>query len=1557
MKTLINYNQSGCILFSQLYHAFFKLVIFSLIVIIFYPIKVNAQEKNPHRGLTVIHFIGFTPASINNGSAEVSLPFTVLGTDREDSLLAYARDNHITHLELYDLHKVFRYDGDPGSLLPNGMHPVDALCNFINKARNNYCIDEIGAGGEEETFFDSVYTFDSARVAANVIYLDSAQQVFFSGNRELVNLLTQVHYPSDTMYLLSTELKDFFRMIQFNGNCSAHIDFFEPVEEWWRINTYFSDYQPLLHHLDSLKLYYNSTHSDSIRIATYTKLPLAGDTAVQYALHDLYGNMGSHPIADRINAVHYGSTPQHQYDDNTWLNQLELFKDSVTRNKTDYHPYFSTETYFTNYYTVFLGEYLRDYYHTNIFLAEAIFFRDWISDASTHTSWDNENDIELGGCHYFASEWMVDSLRYPRTFISNSPICAGGNLGDSARFYYNGPREDSIQYSFILKNNVGSTVYSQSGYNPVQDSTLDSLQIAPLFVDTLYSPYIATLLLTYSTGCSYSFSDTVFISSGLQIQAFGPREFCEGQRVILKSSASNGNWKMVGDTNSIGTGDELWVDSIGTYYYEVSGGGSCSGISNQIAIDVFPNPNFAIEINCISTDSVELYLNPIPDSSSVCIWNTNDTAFSIIDDILDPHGYQFFAQVTTNDGCVRRNTKSLALPAHFPDPHITLNSGQQAYCLMDGDTVTLNPNDSRYGSTYTYSWDGNDTTTSGIFSFFPTATTTVVLTQTSATGCSSIGHDTITIYVYNCCNNPDSTAFIADSATNYPSGFIDGDINVRSDFYVDTNFTIRRTILDIDSSAHIYVLSGKTLTIDSSSVLRACNQTWPGIYLAAGASVSIKNSLIENADTAVHSISGAQFSLSDNDFEGNTVSVYAYNGSYSSSSVFGNTFNDSTVSFFDENINSTHIYLDRVSDITIGDSSRNQNFFSRAYYGIYAHNTKLNVFHCTFDSIGNSFKDDYAVWHHEGNAIYCENNNANPTYLTIGGTGNNSNTIQGCPYGIIVNDNYTGNIDGNLLNGCDNGIVLGTINPTDTMEIQNNRILNFYGGIGSTHSARMYLNIHDNHFNMQESPDTMPLSYGSPVYGYKGISIQYLYEDSTHVVCTRNYISNVKYGIHLRDADYFTVDSNYIYITLPQDSITDDDHIQKGLWVENSVEMEISNNYIAHTDSVSPHSIDVYLRGIDLSNCEESLVKENEVGYMGSGIWFYDQCRGTELHCNTIREASTGVNFYLASLSDQGTAHDTAWDNQWIDNANYKVDGTGDPIRWYQQGVDTSTNDFSPNPYDVSIVITVPNSDDDPSCSPPQEPKDKEMEEKFAAIVMDTAGYNVDSVSEGYKGKTYFYNTVSRDASLNDSTLTSAAMYQDAYDSISTSNVPLFMSALSDLQKGNCSSALSSVNAITTANTVEANLADVLSIYLQHRLDSLPYSTSDSLTLESIATQSSLTGGDGVFYARAILNLDIEDHFPALRKRGNELPANTQAAWKVYPNPVNGTLHIEVPEGTGEIRIHFTDILNRMLMNKEVTHPATIESLDITSLPQGMYQLTIEHSKSILFRKNIVIMR
>ena len=89
---------------------------YSLLLLLFISFQSLAQfapESDPHRGMYIDDFMKFYP-----GTSIVDTSRSTLGVDRnfdgifekEDAILQYACENHITYLALYDLHKIIAAD-------------------------------------------------------------------------------------------------------------------------------------------------------------------------------------------------------------------------------------------------------------------------------------------------------------------------------------------------------------------------------------------------------------------------------------------------------------------------------------------------------------------------------------------------------------------------------------------------------------------------------------------------------------------------------------------------------------------------------------------------------------------------------------------------------------------------------------------------------------------------------------------------------------------------------------------------------------------------------------------------------------------------------------------------------------------------------------------------------------------------------------------------------------------------------------------------------------------------------------------------------------------------------------------------------------------------------------------------------------------------------------------------------------------------------------------------------------------------------------------------------
>lgn len=80
-------------------------------------------------------------------------------------------------------------------------------------------------------------------------------------------------------------------------------------------------------------------------------------------------------------------------------------------------------------------------------------------------------------------------------------------------------------------------------------------------------------------------------------------------------------------------------------------------------------------------------------------------------------------------------------------------------------------------------------------------------------------------------------------------------------------------------------------------------------------------------------------------------------------------------------------------------------------------------------------------------------------------------------------------------------------------------------------------------------------------------------------------------------------------------------------------------------------------------------------------------------------------------------------------------------------------------------------------------------------------------------------------------------------------------------------------------------------------------------------------------------------------------------AFRIYPNPVNELLNIELPLfESGDINITLTDMLGRVVQNQVIAQGSTFTSLNTGSLQNGVYVVNIRHEATILLNDKVTIM-
>ncbi len=70
---------------------------------------------------------------------------------------------------------------------------------------------------------------------------------------------------------------------------------------------------------------------------------------------------------------------------------------------------------------------------------------------------------------------------------------------------------------------------------------------------------------------------------------------------------------------------------------------------------------------------------------------------------------------------------------------------------------------------------------------------------------------------------------------------------------------------------------------------------------------------------------------------------------------------------------------------------------------------------------------------------------------------------------------------------------------------------------------------------------------------------------------------------------------------------------------------------------------------------------------------------------------------------------------------------------------------------------------------------------------------------------------------------------------------------------------------------------------------------------------------------------------------------------KVFPNPTNQYLTIELPDGlTFPLRLRVTNTLGALVLDKTITHPPSQEILTTNTWHRGIYQILLQHKEGVL---------
>lgn len=770
--------------------------------------------------------------------------------------------------------------------------------------------------------------------------------------------------------------------------------------------------------------------------------------------------------------------------------------------------------------------------------------------------------------------------------------------------------------------------------------------------------------------------------------------------------------------------------------------------------------------------------------------------------------------------------------------------------------------------------------------------------------------------------------------------------------------------INIGGNTPILVNPGQTLTFDDCTTEVLCDIMWDGIYLAnVTSTVNIINgSVIQQAKNAVVSNSGGRYTIVNSTLQNNyrDIVVNAYLGTHpgvvrGTDFLMNSPFLTAVPAFpFAHNKTICAIEIYDNADITFGDATvaANRNRFNNVAVGVRSNNSNTKVINARFNNMNGNINIPNA-----GTGVVA-NGQKNVTYqaaITVGGTGLNRCVFTDMRIGVDVYDIVNVNILNNNISEIRlYGVRLQRCNQR-TVNINDNNMTNaavtygFNTGFLLLECYQANVNIYSNTIIQT---NTIPGQIGT------GIRVSLVTPGDVILNIVNNVsISRVRTGVLLErlvGKDHVYVTNNAISFTKPNPNYTSPHHgvhlvdcggkvrveyntIQKGGGIPNSTAMRDN------------------LRGVMIQNSPTSIVAHNTITRTGTGIYGMGDCANSTLACNTLVRCYDGFFFTgpagSCNIGDQvinpvgGNPAPTG--NIWTNSVNSDINGGISPaIFWYRDGSyvpnvagtmapgsligpPLNQTTFSANPSACTII---------PLFAPPA----FEREQNAGEPVLNPT--STPGSEQGYIARQKAHQKLREVPSWMTLGTPQDSLYASFYNTEDNSNIGLFRNFEDMAAVDSVTTAGAILTTIVDTNVSEANLKTVYSIYQQTWMHGIyEFTPTDSMTLETIALQSYADAGEGVYAARVMLALQVDEDGSSSARYSEDMEEESVSTMKVFPNPATDqvTVATNLVEGqTGTVEI--TDIQGKVVQSMRVNGRTTI--LDVSGLDNGLYfvQLVVD---------------
>lgn len=813
-------------------------------------------------------------------------------------------------------------------------------------------------------------------------------------------------------------------------------------------------------------------------------------------------------------------------------------------------------------------------------------------------------------------------------------------------------------------------------------------------------------------------------------------------------------------------------------------------------------------------------------------------------------------------------------------------------------------------------------------------------------------------YVWTPTSNPAYTANVLTSVYPNPAGLplrIATGITQLSGASLLINSGLH---INFETNAYHDVRAGATLNIANSSVLEGhpCGLMWRGVSVNSNAGTTPTYYYMQTSSKVFDALKGVVINgtnvtsliIGGSTFNKNEVSLVYNSASTSNTNIYNANFL-ATLPLKDQTKGQvitggtikygiTGIEVNNCgtigTPIKIGSSASVGNYFESGQYGIKATNSELLVQKNTF-----KFADRAAI---DGNANWTTRN---LTVLSNTFDGNRTDNWLIFNYNLNATKNtYSNTKEFSIRWHYNTGSfqVGSTAGTTDA-----NTFTNFgYAAINISNCDQPTTDIKILSNNFINAPAANGVLISEPTLTsatktYKGYNIK----DNTFTnVVNAVKVTNIKGDAVTTGTDWngdvdlsytsrYDIWGNIINFTNSYDINA------RGIKVENC----IKNRAITNTVTCSSNT-DWQNTGIEFTSTPQSLIKGNYVK-AGAGIRLNLELLNSNILCNRLDNCVIGLGAGWSWLRPTGAIHGSIGVNG---RQNYFLNpqvGTID-IQMYYSGV-PQYQWASPNTTNI-VYISSPGSiiasTTDPNpCG-------------GLTLMSGMAATSTSADEQQYQTSSIAPPSYASDVELVQN---NSQLFKNALTTINTnpstvlpiSNINTLAKAQVYLNNGdatNCKTQLLSLG--RTSSVTESNLATVLNIQATLKQENrITYTSAEKSSLIAIAQTDSRLGGQGVYYARAILMANYNLHYNdglydyqaptkgVAARIGNTTEVQAPNLLKgIYPNPTSTELNIVTNSGFKTITIY--NNLGQIVYN---TQSQGLLNIDVSAWAKGVYVITV----------------